>query len=291
MVQAESWFGRAFVVATVLLVAAAILGARLSSSTTLLILVAGVVALGLPHGALDPMVARKAFATHLRYNSLIFYAGYLLAVFSYTLLWIRLPTLGLASFLMISAYHFGSDWYPRGSVLTRLGYGLTVVTLPALLHAGDVARIFALLGTHHAQTLVDISKRLAPFALTVGGVGAVLQFKLRRKDLVEFLVIVAGALMLEPLVFFTCYFSLLHSPRHLLETAKDLGLTSFTSLALKTFSILLATLLLGGLFYRSLRDVSMSGRIVMIVFIGLASLTVPHMLLESLASRLRRSQS
>ena len=81
MVQAESWFGRAFVVATVLLVAAAILGARLSNSTTLFILVAGVVALGLPHGALDPMVARKAFATHLRYNSLIFYAGYLLAVF------------------------------------------------------------------------------------------------------------------------------------------------------------------------------------------------------------------
>jgi Brp/Blh family beta-carotene 15,15'-monooxygenase len=291
MEQAECWFERAFVVATVLLVAAAVFGARLSSSTTLFILVAGVVALGLPHGALDPMVARKAFATYVRYNSLLFYAGYLLAVFLYALLWIRLPTLGLASFLMISAYHFGSDWYPRGSMLTRLGYGLTVVTLPSLLHADDAARIFALLGTQHAQTLVEISKGLAPFALTVGGVGAVLQFKQRRKDFVEFVFIVAGALMLDPLVFFTCYFSLLHSPRHLLETAKDLGLTSFTSLASKTLSILIATLILGGLFYRSLRDVSMSGRIVMTVFIGLASLTVPHMLLETLASRFGRNQS
>jgi Brp/Blh family beta-carotene 15,15'-monooxygenase len=291
MEQAERRFERVFVVATAVLVVAAVFGARLSSSTTLVVLVAGVVVLGLPHGALDPMVARKAFGHYDRYNDLSFYSGYLLAVFVYAMLWMKLPTLGLASFLMISAYHFGSDWYPRGSIFTRLGYGLAVVTLPALLHASDEARIFALLGTQHAQTLVDTSRVLAPLAVTVGVVGAVLQFKQRRNDLVEFLAIIAGALMLEPLVFFTCYFSLLHSPRHLLETAKDLGLANFQSIALKSLSILIATLVLGCLFYMSLRGASMSGRIVMTVFIGLAALTVPHMLLETMASEIGKDRS
>jgi len=76
-----------------------------------------------------------------------------------------------------------------------------------------------------------------------------------------------------------------------LETAKDLGLTNFQSIASKSLSILIATLVLGGLFYMSLRDASMSGRVVMTVFIGLAALTVPHMLLETLASQIGRNRS
>jgi len=288
MERTEHWFGQAFVAATALLAVAAAFGARLNSSTTLIVLAVGVVLLGLPHGALDPLVARKAFATYERYSTLVFYVLYFLAVCLYVLLWMRLPTLGLSGFLVISAYHFGSDWYPRGTVLTRLGYGLTVVTLPAVLHGRAEAQIFGLLGMVHAQMLADISRVVAPVAVTVGGVGAVLQFTQRRKDLVEFLAIVAGALMLEPLVFFTCYFSLLHSPRHLLETAENLGLVNFQSIALKSFPILIATLVLGGLFYLNLPGSSMSGRIVMTVFIGLAALTVPHMLLETIASRMRK---
>jgi Brp/Blh family beta-carotene 15,15'-monooxygenase len=284
MERAERWFERSFLVATAVLVAAGVFGLRFSSSTTLVVLVVGVVALGLPHGALDPLVARMAFATSGRYSSVTFYAVYLFAVSIYALLWIRLPTLGLAGFLMISAYHFGSDWYPRGTVFTRLGYGLTVVALPAMLHSSAEARIFALLGTQHSQTLVEISRVLAPLAVAVGGAGAILQFKKSRKDLLEFLTIVVGALLLEPLVFFTCYFSLLHSPRHLLDTAKSLGLKNFQSIVLKSLPILIATLVLGGLFYLNLPEVSMSGRIVMTVFIGLAALTVPHMLLETITS-------
>jgi Brp/Blh family beta-carotene 15,15'-monooxygenase len=189
---------------------------------------------------------------------------------------------------MIAAYHFGSDWTPRGHALTRLGYGLTIVSLPAVLHPGEEARIFALLGTQHAQTFVAVSRLLAPLAVLAGGVGGLLQFKQSRRDLVEFLFIVAGALLLEPLVFFTCYFSLLHSPRHLLETAEYLGLKSFRSIALKSLPILVATLALAALFYLHLQGAPSSGRIVMTVFVGLAALTVPHMLLDTLASEMRK---
>jgi hypothetical protein len=51
---------------------------------------------------------------------------------------------------------------------------------------------------------------------------------------------------------------------------------------------LIATILLGLLFYANLHGASMSGRIEMTVFIGLAALTVPHMLLETVATRIVR---
>ncbi len=285
MERAEHSFGRAFLLAMAVLVIAAAFGFRFNDSATIVVLVLGVVLLGLPHGALDPLVASKVFGGSATYNSAIFYAAYLLSVCCYALLWIRLPTLGLTGFLIIAAYHFGNDWSPRGSALTRLGYGLTVVTLPAVLHPGSEAQIFVLLGTQHAQTIVTTSRLLAPLAVVAGGVGALLQFKQRRSDLEELLAIVAGAILLEPLVYFTCYFSLLHSPRHLLETARDLGLTSFRSIALRSLPILAATLALAVLFYLHLQGTPSSGRILMTVFIGLAALTVPHMLLDALASK------
>lgn len=288
MEQAEHSFERAFFVATAGLVIAAAFGLRLNNAATLIVLVIGVVLLGLPHGALDPLVARKAFGGSERYNAAIFHGVYLLSVCCYALLWMRLPTLGLIGFLIIAAYHFGSDWDQRGSLLTRLGYGLTVVTLPAVLHPGSEAQIFALLGTQDAEAIVTASRSLAPLGVVAGGVGALLQFKQRRGDLEEFLAIVVGGIVLEPLVFFTCYFSLLHSPRHLLETARDLGLESFRSIAWKSLPILAATLALAGVFYLCLQGATSRGRILMTVFIGLAALTVPHMLLDALVSANRK---
>jgi Brp/Blh family beta-carotene 15,15'-monooxygenase len=291
MEQAEHSFERAFLFAIGVLITAAAFGLRFNNSATLIVLVIGVVLLGLPHGALDPLVARKAFGGSASYSRLIFYAVYLLSVCCYAFLWIWLPTVGLTGFLIIAAYHFGSDWSPRGSALTRFGYGLTVVTLPAVLHPGSEAQIFALLGTQHAQTIVTTSRLLAPLAVVAGGVGALRQFKQRRSDLKEFLAIVVGALLLEPLVFFTCYFSLLHSPRHLLETARNLRLTSFRRIALKSLPILAATLALAVLLYLYLQGAPSSGRILMTVFIGLAALTVPHMLLDALAPENRKQSS
>jgi Brp/Blh family beta-carotene 15,15'-monooxygenase len=288
MQMVERWYGRVFLIVTGLLVAASLFGKQLDPMATLVALVAGVTVLGLPHGALDPMVARKVFEDRRRYSGIAFYGIYLSIVLAYAVFWLKFPTLGLSGFLLISAYHFGSDWYSRGSVLTRCAYGLTVVTLPAILHGGEVMRVFSLLGTAHAQTLVDISRVLAPIALIAAGVGAILQCKQSRRDLVEFSAIVFGAIFLEPLVFFTCYFSLLHSPRHLLETAENLGIDNLKTIAIKSLPVLIATLALGGILYFSLPTISVSGRIVMVVFIGLATLTVPHMLLDALAMKMQR---
>jgi len=280
---AERWYGRIFIATTVLLLCAALLGYQLSPSATLAFLVAGVILLGLPHGALDPMVAKKAFAGRRGYTTAVFYVAYLALVLGYWVLWNRFPTLGLASFLLIAAFHFGSDWEGHGNFLTRCAYGCAIVTLPSLRFPAQVASIYGMLGTEHASALVDLSKVLAPVAVGIALVGAVLQFQRQKNDVFELLTITAGALWIHPLVFFTCYFTLLHSPRHLLETAEGLGMTRLKNIYLATLPILLATLLLAAIAYGLLPHIGTNARLLRIVFIGLATLTVPHMLLDTLA--------
>jgi Brp/Blh family beta-carotene 15,15'-monooxygenase len=280
---AERWYGRVFLAITALLLIASLLGRHLSPSATLAVLVAGVILIGLPHGALDPMVARKAFAYRRGYTTAIFYVTYLALVLGYWVLWNRFPTLGLSSFLLIAAFHFGSDWEGRGNFLTRCAYGFAITTLPGLRFPAEVVSIYGMLGTEHASGLVAFSKLLAPVAVGIALIGATLQFQRHRNDFFELLAITAGAMLLQPLVFFTCYFTLLHSPRHLLETAEGLGMTRLRSIYVAMLPVLLATLLLGAIAYRLLPHIGTNARLLRIVFIGLAALTVPHMLLDTLA--------
>jgi Brp/Blh family beta-carotene 15,15'-monooxygenase len=282
MQVAERWYGRVFVSVMGVLLLAALMGKTLSPTAALAVLAAGVALLGLPHGALDPMVARKAFSGR-NYTPVVFYAVYLAPVLAYWLLWNRYPTVGLTFFLLIAAFHFGSDRASRGSLVTRCAYGLAIVALPALRFPSEVASIYAMLGTAHAADLIAMFRVLAPAAAGIAAVGAGLQFRRRKSDALELLSIAGGALLLHPLVFFTCYFALLHSPCHLFETARKLGITSLTRLYLATLPVLLATLLLGGLAYALLPDIGMAARVLRIVFVGLAALTVPHMLLDTAA--------
>lgn len=289
MKVAERWHVRIFVLVIGSLLLTALMGQQLSSTAALVVLVTGVVLLGLPHGALDPLVARKAFAGR-SYIPIAFYAIYLTLVLVYWLLWNRYPTMGLSFFLLIAAFHFGSDWESRGSFPTRCAYGLAIVTLPVLRFSSEVASIYAMLGSAHAATLITTSRILAPAAVGIAAVGAGLQFRQRKRGALELLSIVCGALWLEPLVFFTCYFCLLHSPRHLLETAHDFEMTSLKRIYLATLPVLLATLLLAGLAYWLLPHIEMAARVLRIMFIGLAALTVPHMLLDVAAEAERKRQ-
>jgi Brp/Blh family beta-carotene 15,15'-monooxygenase len=141
-----------------------------------------------------------------------------------------------------------------------------------------------MLGSPHAAALVTLSRTLAPFAVGIAAVGAALQLRQSKTDAMELLTITTGALLLQPLVFFTSYFALLHSPRHLLETAEALGINSLKRICRATLPIVLATLVLAVFAYFLLPRIRLDARLLRIVFIGLAALTVPHMLLDMLAN-------
>ena len=60
-------------------------------------------------------------------------------------------------------------------------------------------------------------------------------------------------------------------------------MTRLRNIYLATLPVLLATLLLGAIAYGLLPHIGTNARLLRIVFIGLAALTVPHMFLDTLA--------
>jgi Brp/Blh family beta-carotene 15,15'-monooxygenase len=280
---AERYYGRIFLSSICLLVFCSLLGLQPGTTVSLGVLVAGVVLLGLPHGALDPMVAKERFGNRPGFSLPLFYGLYATAAVCYTIAWWKWPAFGLTSFLAIAAYHFGSDWEGRGSLLSRCAYGASIVTLPALSHPAQVTAAYEALGFTFPQLLIQVSTVVAVSAGCVAMASAA--YRRCRTDLIELLCIFAGAIVLQPLLFFACYFALLHSPRHLLQTARSVGITHVASIARMTAPVLLATLLLAAVFFAFLQGRRVDDRLLYVVFVGLAALTIPHMTLEILAER------
>jgi len=253
-----------------------------SSSLTLVILALVVICLGLPHGALDFRVAQRALSGRIWARKEVFSPLYLLVSLTYSVFWTARPTLGLLTFLLIAAYHFSDDW-ERQTPSLRLSFGSLVVFTPTLLHGAEVEPIYRFL-LRGAESTWMLS--LAQFLGTVSvayAVRSVLRQKGRKRTLDrELWAILVGAVFLKPLLFFCCYFGLLHSPRHLLETCRFLGLNNFSTLLRITAPIVLTTLGLAALCWHWLPVSLGQGRYYVLIFQGLASLTVPHVILEKL---------
>ena len=103
--------------------------------------------------------------------------------------------------------------------------------------------------------------------------------------LMEVLLIVISFKYLPLILAFTLYFCFLHSSKHILGLSKELDPGNITN-GLKLFVIKAApltvlTAIVAGLFV-ILWSESISENIIKTIFIGLASLTLPHILLEVL---------
>ncbi len=276
---AERYDGLAFLGGVALIALLTVTGSTPGPSLTITLLAIGVVLFGLPHGALDVSVAKNVLQSKNVLAIGSFFLLYLAIALSYALFWYWSPSLGLLSFLCISALHFSTDWQRRGVLATRLAYGIALVTLPAITHGQQVQTIFLALGTPSAGELVQLSRSVAVPSVVIGLVAACLQWRVRRRDLVEFIALTLSGLFLPPLLYFFCYFCLLHSPRHLFETAKDQGMTRIKEIAFAAAPATLVTVAASYIIYSRLPTLAYQVALIRLTFIGLAALTVPHMLL------------
>ncbi len=75
------------------------------------------IALGIPHGAVDHMIAKQLVETNQRRFSLSRFIGqYILQIVLYAVFWYLFPTVSLLLFILLSAWHFGeSDVQPAPS--------------------------------------------------------------------------------------------------------------------------------------------------------------------------------
>ena len=276
--------------------------------STQLVLLAGLVALlGLPHGAVDHWQGRALVQPHLgRAWWLVFGAGYAATALIVIVAWMASPPLLLVGFLILAAAHFGSEDVAARPAIHRANAPLRIIdagvrgSLPVLLpiafHPGETAALFAALLPYTDSAQVE--QALTPIAhaspVYIGALGALTATALMRGDRVVGAEIIAlGAVFatLPPLLAFAVYFCLWHSPRHSLFVIADgedqilsRGIVRFAAAAIP---LTMLTIAAGALAWFGLRDLFTDAEATLqVVFIGLAALTVPHVILPLLSRRL-----
>ncbi|MBY5268326.1 Brp/Blh family beta-carotene 15,15'-dioxygenase [Spiribacter salinus] len=253
------------------------------------VLAIGVMVFGLPHGSLDTAVAKQHLGVTQPARLALFFAAYLGLGALVLAIWWQIPTVALAAFLLYSAVHFGDDVSARLGRLGATGYGLWLLSLPLVLRPADVLPLFEALGAGNAPVILAT----APWALGIGGillaVGLYQSPNRAMSDWRDPALLTLGAAMLHPLAYFVAYFCFLHSPRHLELAARDLGLYSWRDRLAAVAPTTLATYALVAAAVPFLIGLPMDAMLLRLVFITLAALTVPHMILELIASPRRQA--
>jgi beta-carotene 15,15'-dioxygenase len=253
---------------------------RFSSQTELILLAALIVILGIPHGALDTLFARRLYGIQTLWGWLGFSAIYLLLAGLVVGLWLLAPAGFLIGFLVISAVHFSGDPAAGTPQISRLLYAGTVLIFPSFFYAPEMSQLFGHLVGRDAARVVSAGLGWLAWPWCVAVSLAV--FERLRRDWLTALEITAVsllALLTPPLVAFTVFFCGMHSARHILRTAEYSGRSEIRLLAAAALLPMLAVLLASAVAWYFLRDTALDARVVQIVFVGLAALTVPHMAL------------
>ena len=279
MTAQPRWQTILFAGAVTLAIAAA-LAIELGPTLQILLLAPLVAILGLPHGALDLPIAEVLWPLDGWRGKLRFVLGYLGLAAAVIGLWLVAPGLALLAFLAYSALHFADDWQGAPAPLRWTG-GLATVGAPALCHRAEVADLFGYLAP-------PVAAGLAASTLAVVGAGALLGLMAalvrarpcRGRAALEQLLLWAAALVLPPLVYFMIYFCALHAIRHFTSAITRIERPRraiITAAGLSTIVIAAAALAAFHLRTESLEPLDHA--VFQVVFIGLAALTVPHMIL------------
>ena len=272
--------GRVFCGLALALVIASLVGVRPEPHHELLAAGALVLLLGMPHGALDVVIARQLFGVaDFKGWALfsLFYLGLSAAVVG---LWVVAPTLFLGAFLIFSALHFGGDRAGGVSRLTRGLYGGAVIVLPAMLHGPELQRLLGLVaGPTSAAVVAPVLSQLAAPWLAATVLACALEVRTSRLAACESASLVALSLVAPPLAAFAVYFCAMHSPRHILRTLAGLQAAEARQALALAFWPVLAVLVAAALLGWLGSDLPVEARVMQLVFVGLAALTLPHMVL------------
>ncbi|NMM11081.1 MAG: beta-carotene 15,15'-dioxygenase, Brp/Blh family [Polaromonas sp.] len=271
--------GIVFCAVAVITVGFSVLLAPMNPRHELVLVALLVVLLGVPHGALDPIFAQSLQRIQGRARWIGFVVLYLLLAALAVALWWLMPTLFLIGFLLLSVLHFSGDPAPGAGFAARLLYGIAVIALPAALHATELFRLFSMLVGSPAALHVTAGLQLIawPSVLAL----ALLVLRDARRDRLAALEMAAVgllALMATPLLGFAVFFCGMHSARHILRTQKYASVTP-QRLFLVAVTPMLAVLAMAGAGWALLPDSPPDERLLQFVFVALAALTVPHMLL------------
>jgi Brp/Blh family beta-carotene 15,15'-monooxygenase len=235
--------------------------------------------LGVPHGALDPIFAKKLYQLSSTLRWTVFLACYILLACVVVLAWWYAPAIFLWVFLILSVIHFSGDLRQGTSPLAQVLYGGASIVLPGALHQEELGHLFTLLiGDARGHSLAFTLHILAWPWLTGLALESLRIFKAGRQTVLEMGAVTAIATLLSPLIAFTIFFCFMHSARHIVRT-QIYTAASMRVLVAVAAGPLLGVVVLGGAAWVFFPPSEMDSRVIQFVFVGLAALTVPHMCL------------
>ena len=267
-------------------------GVALSQQALVLVLALAVAVTGLPHGALDPWVAWRIGLWRGRWGFVAFNVAYVGLAALVVMAWQLAPGLSLVVFLAISAWHFAGDWRQDLPGWARALAGLALLALPAWRWPGDVDASFALLAGADGSVIASWLRVASPWLAAGMAAVALLAQRRSRATAIELAAVAALALLLPPLVYFVVYFCALHSLRHLRIAVGEADASSRGPIAGVALLYTVLTLVLAALVWPWLAAAgtlvhTADAELLKLVFIGLAALTLPHMLVVMLSERAR----
>ena len=262
------------------------------------IAIASILIAGVPHGGLDGAVARRTGWAILKRSTLAFHASYVLLAALVAVAWLSAPGIILALFLFISAIHFGSSdirfvtkpWRWQCFLPLTAHSGLVCIAIPGL-HPELVLPLFNILvgETDALEILGGINYLIVPWLLVV--IVYLVYASLVKewwRSAVLLGILLVMFFWLDPLVSFAIYFCFVHSPQHSLRIWRSLTPTDqrrcFLEAAAYTTTAWIIALLLMAWLHKA-GGIDFDSLLIQLTFIGLASLTVPHMILVDMIDR------
>ena len=265
-----------------------------------------ILSIGISHGSLDNVKGRKLFQIFEIKKFYIFYLAYVLIAIIVIILWILIPYVSLIIFLTVASYHFGKEdtqflivensYYNQFLFLLK---GSLIVFAPMYFHFDETISIFKLLFIENENfyNFLDLieSKKILLYCIILSTLANILlftkNFELKKFTIfLDYFSIIIINYYFSPLVAFTIYFCFLHSVRHSISLMSELdrddlgnGFKIFVKKALP-LTIITAIFCAIGLYLLN-NTYNLESSILKIIFIGLASLTFPHILLEYLIEK------
>ena len=252
--------------------------------------------IGLPHGSFDGAVAvLVGFNKKIQFLQFLFY--YIVLFLLVILFWINFPIIGLTIFIMMTIVHFGlCDWtnfrIDKYKYSVSFTYGMTIIFGIIFFNENQSFTIFEYLTNDKIYFFQKYF--FIPYFLTLLSIiyFTFLSFfeKKLRKGVIEIILLLLIFYFFDPLLSFAIYFCFFHTYKHLKHLIKNI----YSNLKNKKF-IIYSTLAFTaiswagglGIIYYLIQNLSLYESILKVIFIGLAALTLPHMLLVDIVYRRR----
>ncbi len=257
-----------------------------------------ILTIGISHGSLDHIKGKKLIKFFGFKSMSIFYLSYLLIGAVTILIWLIFPKSLLFLFLIIAAYHFGkedSEFINQKKNFESIYFlkGSLIITSPLFFHKEETLVIFETLNFNISNNLIISDEILLILILLSLLSGIILSFKknieVKSLLLMDYLSIIILNYFLNPIIAFTIYFCFLHSIRHSISLIRELNKNLIKGLSLFIKKALPLTILTIFGYVISISILNnyneFNETIYRAIFIGLASLTFPHILLEYLIEK------